>query len=114
MSSCDCPYLSAPALACARFQWRSSVSDFTGAAGPRLASHLLKSRFMPYLKTTEHPASAPFGPSVPRQTSQRRKLRLASFSTTLGMSAGYDITAPRPFRPPMAAPTALSLPALGP
>src|SRR2546430_15500127 len=91
MSSCDCPYLSAPALACARFQWRSSVSDFTGAAGPRLASHLLKSRFMPYLKTTEHPASAPFGPSVPRQTSQRRKLRVWSFSTTAGISGGLAV-----------------------
>jgi len=37
---------------------RSSVSDFTGAEGPSVASHLLKSRFMPYLSTVE-----PFHPS---------------------------------------------------
>jgi hypothetical protein len=27
------------------FHWRNSVSVFTGAEGPRVASHLLKSRF---------------------------------------------------------------------
>ena len=32
MSSCDCPYLIAPALACAVFHSRNSVSDLSGAA----------------------------------------------------------------------------------
>src|SRR5262245_41528717 len=108
------PYLSAPAVACARLHWRSSVSDFTGAVGPRLASHLLTSRFMTYLKTTEQPASIPFGPSVPLQTSQRRKFRLTSLSTTLGMSAGSTITAPRSLRTAMASVIAFACSAFSP
>ena len=41
------------------FQIRRSVSVLTGVDAPRLASHLLKSRFMPYLKTIEQSLSRP-------------------------------------------------------
>src|SRR6266508_2595510 len=94
MSRFDCPYLSAPALVCVRFHWRSSVSVLTGAEGPSVASHLLKSRLMPYLKLTEQSASFPFASLQPEQRFQDRKLFLRSLSTTLGMSAGSTITAP--------------------
>src|SRR5262245_63316730 len=94
MSSCDCPYLSAPACACARFHWRNSVRVFTGAVGPRLASHLLKSRFIPYLKTTEQPASMPFAQPVPRHTCQCTEFWFGSWSTMLGLLAGSTTTTP--------------------
>src|SRR5262249_60484846 len=98
MSSWDWPYLTAPADACARFHWRNSVSVFTGAVGPRLASHLLKSRFIPYLKTTEHPASLPFAPPVRRHTCQCRELWVGSCATMLGMSAESTQSGPPRFR----------------
>ena len=52
---------------CVMFHCRSSVSVFTGADGPRLFSHRLKSRFIPYLKFTEQFASLPFACSAPEQ-----------------------------------------------
>jgi hypothetical protein len=67
MSSRDWPKRIDPAFACARFHARSSVSDLTGALSPRLASHALKSRFMPYLKFTVQSASPPFLCSAPWQ-----------------------------------------------
>src|SRR6266545_4170230 len=87
MSRFDCPYLIAPALVCVRFHWRSSVKVLTGAEGPSDASHLLKSRFMPYLKETEQSASFPFASLQPEQMFHERRLLPASLSTTLGMSA---------------------------
>src|SRR2546426_799765 len=53
MSRFDWPNRIAPPLVCAMFHCRSSVSVFTGADGPSVASHLLKSRFIPYLSATE-------------------------------------------------------------
>ena len=67
MSRRDCWYRIAPATACARFQFRNSVRVFTGADGPRLASHALKSRFIPYLNATVHWLSLPLACSAPAQ-----------------------------------------------
>src|SRR5713226_6060479 len=94
MSRRDWPYLIAPALRCSVFQVRSSVSDFTGAEGPSEPSHLLKSRFIPYLNTTEQSASFPFELLAPPQVLQSRRLLAVSLLTTLGISAGSTITAP--------------------
>ncbi len=92
----------APALWCATFHWRSSVSVFTGAFGPSVASHALKSRFIPYLKTIEQSASLPFALSRPLHTLQRRKLSAAAGATTLGTSAGSTTSAPCARRTAMA------------
>ena len=43
-------------------------------AAPRLASHLLKSRFMPYLKTIEQSSSLPFPCSAPRADVPRQEV----------------------------------------
>ena len=67
MSRFDWPYFSEPAFLCAVFQSRSSVSDFTGADGPSDASHLLKSRFMPYLNAIEQSLSPPRALLAPEQ-----------------------------------------------
>src|SRR6266705_2931758 len=88
----------APAFWCATFHCRSSVSVFTGAFGPRVPSQASKSRFMPYLNTTEQAASLPFALSSPLQTLQLRKLSPGSLARTLGMSAGSTTTAPCCFR----------------
>ena len=101
MSSSAWPYLMAPARWCATFHSRSSVSVFTGAAAPSDASHALKSRFMPYLNTTEQSASLPFALSRPPHVDQSRKFFEASVATTLGMSAGSTMTAPCCFRTSM-------------
>ena len=76
------------------FHARSSVSVLTGADAPSVLSQALKSRFMPYLNTTEQFASLPFAPSTPEQMPHFRKFLSASCSTMLGMSAGSTITAP--------------------
>src|SRR5437660_846702 len=94
MSRLDCPYFNAPAFVWVRFHWRSSVKVLTGAEGPSDASHLLKSRFMPYLNVIEQSASLPFASFQPEQVFQERKLLFASLSTMLGMSAGSTRTAP--------------------
>ena len=78
MSSCDWPYLIAPALACVVFHSRSSVSDFTGADAPSVFSHALKSRFIPYFSTTEQSSSLPLALFAPEQPFQRRKLFFGS------------------------------------
>src|SRR5258708_9874602 len=100
MSRLDCPYLSAPAFVCVRFHWRSSVSVLTGADGPSEASHLLKSRFMPYLKETEQSASLPFASLQPEQRFHVRQLFFASLSTMLGMSAASVKMAPLALKSP--------------
>ena len=76
------------------FHCRSSESDLTGALSPNEASQLLKSRFIPYLKATEQSASRPLALSSPLQGLQLVKLRLATVSITLGISAGSTISAP--------------------
>ena len=68
---------SVPAASCARFQARSSSSVFTGAEAPSDASHALKSRFMPYLKTIEQSSSRPSRRS-PLQSRPRRRLFFGS------------------------------------
>ncbi len=88
MSSRAWPYLMAPARWWATFHRRNSASVFTGAAAPSEASHALKSRFMPYLNTTEQSASFPFALSSPPQVDQLRKFDSRSLVITLGMSAG--------------------------
>src|SRR5258708_16338002 len=72
---------------------RSSVSVLTGALSPSDLSHVLKSRFIPYLNATEQSASRPFDWS-PLHGLQLRKLLLALVSVTLGMSAGSTTVAP--------------------
>ncbi len=47
------------------FHSRSSVSDFTGAEAPSVASQALKSRFMPYFRTTEQSLSLPLALFTP-------------------------------------------------
>ena len=47
------------------------MSVFTGADGPRLASQALKSRFIPYLKLTEHLRPYPCPDSRPNSTAKR-------------------------------------------
>ena len=47
------------------------MSDFTGAAAPSDFSQLLKSRFMPYLSTTEQSSSLPFALLIPEQPFHR-------------------------------------------
>src|SRR5919204_5389524 len=98
MSRFDCPYLMAPAFVWVMFHWRSSVSVLTGADGPSVASHLLKSRFIPYFRITEQSASLPLASFTPEQLFHERKLFFGSLSTTLGMSAGSTTTAPCCFR----------------
>jgi hypothetical protein len=44
---------------------RDVFGTATGAAGPSNASHLLRSRFIPYFSTTEQLASLPLAPSMP-------------------------------------------------
>src|SRR5438045_3243865 len=94
ISRFDWPYLIAPRFLCSLFQSRSSVSDLTGAFGPSDASHLLKSRFIPYLKTTEQFSSCPFPSDDPEQVFHNKMLFAGSGSTTLGMFAGSTMTAP--------------------
>ena len=74
MSRFAWPYLIAPARWCAMFHCRSSVSVFTGALAPSDLSHVLKSRFMPYLNAIEQSASRPFAWSSPLHGFQLRKL----------------------------------------
>ena len=93
ISRFDWPYLIAPAFWCATFHSRSAVNDTTGA-DPSEASHLLKSRFMPYFSTTEQSASLPLALSAPEHMPHVMKLFFVSLSTMLGMSAGSTITAP--------------------
>src|SRR5260370_26383060 len=114
MSRRDWPYLIAPALRCSVFQVRSSVSDFTGADGPSEPSHWLKSRFIPYLNTTEQSESFPFELLAPPQVFQSRRLLPVSSLTTLGISAGSTITAPRRLRVSMASALTLACSALRP
>src|SRR2546423_9988341 len=92
MSSSDWPYLTAPPFVWDVFQLRKSVSDFTGALSPRDLSHLLKSRSMPYARSTEHFRS--FTSSIDVQTPQLRRLLSAFLSTMLGISAGSTTVAP--------------------
>src|SRR5229473_7447853 len=98
ISSCDCPYLIAPAAAWAILKLRSSVSDFTGAAGPSEASHWLKSRFMPYLSTIEQSSSLPLAFARPEQVFHLSALFCGFAERTLGMSAGSTTTTPRCLR----------------
>ena len=84
----------APAFWCAVFHAISSFSVFTGAAGPSDASHVLKSRFMPYLKTTEQFSSLPRPSFTPEHGFHSMKLFFGSLSTMLGMSAGSTMIAP--------------------
>ena len=86
----------------ARLKSRSSVSVLTGALGPSERSHALKSRFMPYLNTTEQALSLALAPTAPEQMFQVRKFLSGSGSTTLGMSAGSTMTAPSRRRTSMA------------
>ena len=97
MSRRDWPNVIALALACARFHCRSSVSVLTGADAPRLLSHRLKSRFIPYLKFTEQPWSLPLAWSAPEQKSQAAKFSAGSFAARLGTSAGSTTIAPCAF-----------------
>src|SRR6185312_15530645 len=94
MSRFDWPYLIAPAFWCAVFHSRSAVNDATGAADPSEASHLLKSRFIPYFRSTEQSASLPLALSAPEHWPHARKLLWGSLSTMLGMSAGSTTIAP--------------------
>src|SRR5258705_8122358 len=94
MSRFDWPYLIDPPFLCASFHSRNSVSDFTGASGPSVASQALKSRFIPYLSTLEQFWSLPFPSPDPEQVFHNTKLLAGSLSTTLGISAGSTITAP--------------------
>ena len=104
----------APAFWWATFHWRSSVSVFTGAFGPSVASHALKSRFIPYLNTIEQSASLPFALSRPLHTFQPRKLSAAAGATTLGMSAGSTISAPCALRTAIASAIARVWPSFSP
>src|SRR5207247_9392038 len=88
------PCLMSPAVVGLMFHWRSPVSVFTGADGPSVCSHLLKSRFMPYLRITEQSASLPFASLTPEHVFHNRKFFCGSLSTMLGMSAGSTMTAP--------------------
>src|SRR5258708_15854858 len=83
-----------PAGVWARLKLRNSVNVFTGAVGPSEESHLLKSRFMPYLNTTEQDSSLPFSFSRPEQVFHLSKLFCGSLETTLGISAGSTMMAP--------------------
>src|SRR5579871_3787935 len=94
MSSCDWPYLMAPAAVWARLNLRSLVRECKGAEGPSDASHRLKSLFMPYLKTTEHPSSLPFAFSTPEHVFHLNIFFAGSVATTLGISAGSTTVAP--------------------
>ena len=76
------------------FHSRSIVSVLTGTPLPNVASHALKSRFIPYLNTIEQFASSPFALSSPAHGLQFRKFSAESVAVTLGMSAGSTITAP--------------------
>ena len=91
---CDWPYLIAPAFGarCSTRAARSASSPAPTARATR--SQTLKSRFIPYLKTTEQSSSLPFACSAPEQKSHSRKLFFGSLSTTLGMSAGSTMIAP--------------------
>jgi hypothetical protein len=88
------PYFSVPNASCARFQSRSAASVFTGARFLRDVSHALKSRFMPYLSTTEQSSSPPLASLGPLQMPQASKLSAGRGVTTDGMSAGSTIVAP--------------------
>src|SRR5438094_159061 len=87
MSRFDCPYLIAPAFWWAVFQAISSFNVFTGAAAPSDASHLLKSRFIPYFRSTEHRSSLPRPSLTPEHWPHTRKLFAGSLSVMLGLSA---------------------------
>ena len=73
----------------------ASVSDRTGAAGPRLASQAAKSRLKPYFSTTEQSASAPLRPALCEHEPFFIALRSGSFASTLGGSAASTTVAPR-------------------
>src|SRR4026207_2169141 len=94
MSRLDCPYLIAPAFWWAVFQAISSFSVLTGAAGPSDSSHLLKSRFIPYLKSIEQCSSLPRPSLAPEHWFHSTKLFFGSLSTTDGLSAGAVRSAP--------------------
>ena len=94
MSSNDWPYLIAPRGALARLNQRSSDSVLNGAAFPSEASHALKSRFMPYVKSVEQFALRPLRSSTPPHVFHSRKFRVVSAVTTLGMFAGSTMVAP--------------------
>src|SRR5258708_36423013 len=91
-----------PAGVWARLKLRNSVNVFTGAVGPSEASHLLKSRFMPYLNTIEQDSSLPFAFSRPEQVFHLSRLFCGSLEITLGISAGSTMTAPLCLRIAMA------------
>src|SRR5581483_8831788 len=88
MSSSDCPYFMEPAAVWERLNFRSSASDLTGADGPKVASHLLKSRFMPYLNTIEQFSSCPLASLAAEQVFHRIRLSSGVSERTLGISAG--------------------------
>src|SRR6185503_5932884 len=94
LSSCACPYFNVPADWCARFHSRSAVNDFTGARSPSDASHALKSRFMPYLNTTEQSSSRPLASSGPLHTPHLSQLLAGLVVTIDGISAGSFTVAP--------------------
>src|ERR1041385_1670431 len=92
----------APAVVWVMFHWRSSVSDFTGADGPRVASHALKSRFIPYFRTTEQSLSFPLELLTPEHWFHSAKFWSGSGLMMLGMLAGSTISAPCSRRTAMA------------
>src|SRR5215471_15197495 len=82
------------ARVCDRLNTRRSVSDLIGADAPSVASHALKSRFMPYLSTDVHVASWPTPWFNPEHVSHRSTFSAGSFDTTLGRFAGSTRIAP--------------------
>src|SRR5437870_8873279 len=92
---------------CARLKFLSSVNVLIGAPGPRVDNHLLKSRFIPYLNTTEQLASFSLRPSTPEHVLHSKKLAAGSGSRMLGISAGSTIVAPSRLRTSIA--SAMSL-----
>ena len=84
------PVLDRAGASGARCSTRAARSASSPAPPARAtASHALKSRFMPYLKTTEQSASLPLRVARRRRRCPRAgSCRSGSASTTLGMSAG--------------------------
>ena len=75
---------------CVMFNSRSSVSVLTGAEGPRVASHALKSRFMPYFKTMEQSASLPFALFSPEHWPQSGEIMIRVLGHDAGDVGGID------------------------
>src|SRR5215470_15794756 len=98
MSSCDWRYLSAPRAWWRQLKFLSSVRLLTGALGPSVLNQALKSRFMPYLNTTEQPVSLSLLPCMPEQVFHNSRLLAGSEAMMLGMFAGSTMTAPAPLR----------------